>query len=750
MLRFFSVLSLPVLISTQAFAQKLSIKNEVLQPLSSATIVVLSDSTVYTSNPEGEAQLNLSQTEEVSVSYVGYESKRIRVSPNDDQLVILSASSQQLNEVMVEGFQSNSRLNKQAGSIAKLSPSSLYRFDESSLVNAVSAIPGVRFEQRAAASYRVSIRGSSIRSPFGVRNVKVYWNGIPFTEPGGNTFLNSLDLSNTSQLEIIKGPGASIYGAGNGGVIKIKSTDLSSLSNASQLQFSVGSFGLLRLSGKHNVLNNNSSLTLKWASQESDGYREHNAMDRKTVELDALFFPDNKRTISASVLYSDLFYEIPGGLNPDQRAINPRQPRPRSIERNSSVSNELFLLKLGQEYQINDTWTNTTNLSLSTRDFENPFILDYKRDNQQVFALRTAFEKQFSIGGKPANWTYGIEYQKSFFDGKNFGNVNGVSDTIRFADEIESVQSIVFANLNYDLSDDLSITAGLSRNFLEYDIERTIDKINNSPQGFVKDFDAVWTPRLALSKQINSKLSAHFSVMGGFSPPTTTEVRTNEGSLNRALQAEKGVNYEFNFRGATFNNKLSFDLALFHFRLKDAITTFTNGDGVVLFRNAGETRQNGVELSTQINWLEDEIGAVKSLQTRLSYTYHDFSFENYTTGGDDFSGNPLPGTSPHVANIQTDLSFDNGLYLNLTYHYSDPIALNDENTFFSRAYNLVNLRAGYHGKIGGNSFELFTGIDNLFDVSYSLGNDLNAFGRRYYQPAASINYYFGIKLKLNH
>lgn len=739
-----------LLIAFRLSAQELTIRNQEFEALTGASVLILPDSTVSTSNEAGLVQLNLFEGRVALISFVGYEDKRVFINPNKSIRIVLKRSELNLHDAVVEGFLSGQALNEQAGGIAKISLRGLNRFDESSLVNAVNTIPGVRLEQRAAASYRVSIRGSSIRSPFGVRNVKVYWNGIPFTEPGGNTFLNLLDLSNTANLEIIKGPAASIYGAGNGGVIKIKSTDLSALSNASQVNLSAGSFGLFKVSGAHNVLNQNSSITLKWSSQEADGYREHNALDRKTLELDGLFFPDDKRTISTSLLYSDLFYEIPGGLNPDQRAVNPRQSRPNSIERNSSVANEFFLFKVGQEYQINDSWQNITNLSLSTSDFENPFILDYKRDNQQVFSLRTVFEKELSLGGKPMRWSYGFEYQRSFFDGKNFGNVNGQADTIRFADEVDTKQSIAFTNFSYGITENLNITAGLSRNALSYDIVRTIDKINNDPQGLFKDFDAVWSPRVALSQKLGQNYSMHLSVMSGFSPPTTTEVRTNEGSLNRNLQAEKGTNYEFNFRGASLKNKLSFDLSLFYFKLNDAITTFTDMDGVVLFRNAGQTNQYGLELSTKMNWLKGEASGIKNLSTTLAYTYHDFEFDEYVDDGDDFSGNALPGTAPHVANVQADLLLNSGFYLNMTYHYADPIPLNDSNTFFSRAYNLVNLRGGYQGALNETQFEIYAGVDNLFDVSYSLGNDLNAFGRRYFQPAAGVNYYFGIKVKLNH
>src|SRR5690606_27814540 len=71
-------------------------------------------------------------------------------------------------------------------------------------------------------SYRISIRGSSLRAPFGVRNVKIYYNGIPFTDPGGTSYLNQLGYNNVNSLEIIKGPAGSLYGAGTGGILLLK------------------------------------------------------------------------------------------------------------------------------------------------------------------------------------------------------------------------------------------------------------------------------------------------------------------------------------------------------------------------------------------------------------------------------------------------------------------------------------------------------------------------------------------------
>ncbi len=59
----------------------------------------------------------------------------------------------------------------------------------------------------------------------------------------------------------------------------------------------------------------------------------------------------------------------------------------------------------------------------------------------------------------------------------------------------------------------------------------------------------------------------------------------------------------------------------------------------------------------------------------------------------------------------------------------------------------MGARAGYKHSFSKFRFEVFAGAENLFDVTYSLGNDINGFGGRYYNAAARRNYYAGITLQ---
>jgi iron complex outermembrane receptor protein len=62
---------------------------------------------------------------------------------------------------------------------------------------------------------------------------------------------------------------------------------------------------------------------------------------------------------------------------------------------------------------------------------------------------------------------------------------------------------------------------------------------------------------------------------------------------------------------------------------------------------------------------------------------------------------------------------------------------------------LLQARFGWKHSFKKLSLEIFAAGDNLLDNLYSLGNDLNAPGNRYYNPAAARNASAGIILSSN-
>ncbi|RAI95034.1 TonB-dependent receptor family protein [Algoriphagus yeomjeoni] len=694
-------------------------------------------------NSSGILAFSVSENQNFTFFKSGYEVISATFGAGEHTVELIEKSLN-LSEITVSAFESERPLLEQSASIVVVSEQDFNRFNETSIVNSFNTKPGVRIEERAPASYRISIRGSSIRAPFGVRNVKVYWNEVPFTSPDGTTALNLLDLSNIRTAEVIKGPSGSIYGAGNGGVVNLNSP-ANPIGGRVSADFMVGDFGMTRYRFGVSQQVGNGGFEASYVSQKSDGYREQSALDRQVFQLGGFFSVSDKQEIRTQVLISDLNYGIPGGLNADQLAADPTQARPGSVAQNSSISQQSVFASIGQLYKFSPKIKNSTTFYLNTNDFENPFILDYKKEVGFGFGGRTKFTYDGKLAGKDLRIIAGGEYQTSLTDAQNFGNVNGVADTVRFADKLRATQGFLFQQAEWDLMENFMVTFALSENFSSLEVNRQIDASSGATGLQTRKFDPIVVPRFALNFQFDDFSGVYGSLSSGFSPPTIDEVRTNEGSLNLDLEAEKGINYEIGYRLG--KGKLNLDLTAFYFMLDQTITTYTNPQGVVLFRNAGSTDQKGIEAAIDYALIRNQSAFVRDLKIGTAFTGNYFTFTNYKKGDNDYSGNDLTGVSPNTLVSRLDLRTAPGFYLNFTHQYVDEIPLNDANTVYQDAYNLVNTRFGWARSFAGKwELEAFAGVDNLLNESYSMGNDLNPFGGRYYQPAPTRNWYGGVKV----
>lgn len=720
-------------------------------PLEGVTVTASTGEQAIT-NESGRFALTVRQQGvALTFSYLGYSTQTLTAANSTEELqVLLQPTAANLAEVVVTGYESNRPLLQTAGALSVVEPEVLQRFDESSLVRAVNTVPGVRMEERATASYRLSIRGSSLRSPYGIRNVKVYLGEIPLTEANGITNLNLLDAANFNRIEIIKGPTGSIYGAGTGGTILLEPRRATPGERVLQAGTTFGSFGLQRYTASASMGSEKSSLLVQYTRQRYGGYREQSAMDRETLLLTSSFYPSAKSTINANIIYSDLYYELPGGLTREQYEQDPRQARGGmfgSVVQNASMNQKGVNMGLSQEYRFSDSWKNTTALYGLFRFRDHPFNTDYERNANQEYGGRSRFVYTSNMGAVGTTVTFGGEYQRGFEAARTYDNNLGRPDSLRTDDEVLAKTGLLFSQAEFTLPSNWIATAALSLNDTRYEITRLRQAASGGAYQYSRDFKAVLSPRVALLKRLSERLSVHGSVSSGFSPPSDEELLTSDGVLNQELEAEKGINYEAGIRGYTLHEKLHFDVVAFHFRLRETIVSRQDLSSIAVFRNVGATEQSGLETAVGYTFLQDEALPVSLFKVWGSYTYSHFRFKDYQRDGTDLNGNRLTGVAPHTATAGLDLATRFGLYLYLTANYADAIPLNDENTVYADAYVVAGARLGFKRELG-QQFQLnvFGGAENLTDEKYSLGNDLNAFGARYFQPAAPRNFYGGLSL----
>ena len=241
-----------------------------------------------------------------------------------------SDSTSVLKEVTVKAYFPKQPLLKIPASVSLLSQATFEQQSPFNLVSNVNTVPGVRMEERSPGSYRLSIRGSLLRSPFGVRNVKIYINDFVLTDASGNSYFNLLDAGSVSSMEIIKGPEGSIYGANTGGVVLINSAPQEK-NDVASVSFTGGSYGMFHQNLSFASTFKNFSIKGYQAYYKSDGYREQSEMERKYFHLMPEWKISSRDILKSFLLYSDLGYGTPGGLTLAQFQENPKAARAQAL-----------------------------------------------------------------------------------------------------------------------------------------------------------------------------------------------------------------------------------------------------------------------------------------------------------------------------------------------------------------------------------------------------------------------------------
>jgi iron complex outermembrane recepter protein len=284
-------------------------------------------------------------------------------------------------------------------------------------------------------------------------------------------------------------------------------------------------------------------------------------------------------------------------------------------------------------------------------------------------------------------------------------------------------------------------TGGLSANWIAYNFQR----LSNIPvEQQSTDFKAQVTPRIAVLRKINPAFSTHASISWGFSPPTLQEVRPSNTVFNRALQAEKGIQIEAGARGYFGKRKFFVDAALYQFALKETIVVRRDIDGADYFVNAGVTRQNGIEFL--LNW-QPQVSGFSAFKLWTGLTLNNYSFREYIKDNTSFAGNALTGVPDRIITGGIDLEIQKHFYGHVTFNYTSSLPLDDANSVYAQSYYLVGCRLGYKIKADKLPLDFFIGGDNLLNEKYSLGNDLNAGGGRFYNAAPGRNYFAGLILR---
>lgn len=695
------------------------------------------------------------KSDTIIISFLGYRTTRVGDLNDGDYLEIsLIPQAFIMHTVpVVVGTASPISLNTLAP-ITNIELGHLGRDNDVIITPALNRVPGVFMHSGALNTNRITIRGIGNRSPFATTKIRAYLDDIPLTSGIGETTIEDIDLSILDQVQVWKGPTASTYGAGLGGMIHLKTkTQEQATPTSVKYASSLGSYGLFRNVVDANAVHRNGDFNvhLNYANTHSDGYRENNEYNRETLTLLAKAKIGEANESSLIINYTDLKAFIPSSLNQTDFDNEPRKAaftwaQVMGFEDAEKVliglSNQANLVK-GKNFKLYNT---TSVFSTYRTAFESrPFNI--LRENNQAIGARTKFSYHQGKKAVLPNIIIGIEGFLENYNWQTYETNGGQLDTLLSDNEEKRKYFNFFAEANYELGKGVFTTLGFNVNQTKYNLKDFY--LRNGDLSGEYTFDLIFSPRLSLGYHLSPRTTLFATVSHGFSPPTLEETLAPDGSINPDIQPEKGWNFEIGGRGKHLNGYFSFDVSLYSMRIQDLLVARRTAEDQFVGINAGKTTHNGLETYLQYHVM----GYNSPLNVFLTYTYSDYQFDEFVDGENDFSGNDLTGTAPHLLTAGIDYRPAKGFYANLNYQFVDAMPMRDDNSIFSEAYQLVNLRLGYHLTVGSKFLlEIYGGLNNVFDEKYASMILINAgsFGGRaprYFYPGLPRNYYGGVVLK---
>ena len=617
-----------------------------------------------------------------------------------------------------------------------------------------------------AQDLQIAVRGFGARSTFGVRGVRILVDGIPATMPDGQGQAATAHLTTASQVDVLRGPLAQLYGNAAGGVVQVTTREPQA-GGAAQAGIAVGSFGQRLVDASLDFGDQRLGGLIGVSHFETDGWRSHSAARRTHVNAKLQARPDSRTRITALINLFDQPEALdPLGLTQAQWQADPRQATPQATAFNTRKSIGQNQLGLVVQRQLSDTDSLHVRAYGGTRQLTQYLsfsgaaassaggVVDLDRGYQGAAATWTRSVRRAS--GLPLTWTAGFELNRLSEHRQGFVNEGGSTGALRRDEQDLARNTDVFAQVDAWLSPRWRAVAGLRASQVRVRVDDRFVTPSNPDDSGARSWRHT-SPALGVVFAATDQLNLYANLGRGFETPTLAEMAysTDNTGPNYGLAAARSRQWEVGAKWRGADQRL--DVAWFDTRSQGEIVPVATVNGRSVFQNVDNVRRRGLELGWRATW-----GA---WSPRASYTYLDASFGNAYTGAGGAAvaaGNRLPGTARHLAQLALDYAPTPRWRVGTTLSVSSAVFANDVNTARAPGYAVMGLHAGY--QLGGGAsgtgaagvgdapgraaqWQLWARLDNVFNRQHAATLIVNDGNGRFFEPAAGRRLMVGVRAR---
>ena len=186
--------------------------------------------------------------------------------------------------------------------------------------------PGVSLKQgNGPRDYGISIRGSNARNGFGIRNIVIFEDGFPVTQPDGLSRSDLVDPHAYGGVDVWRGPSSAMFGNyATGGALNFRTRPGGEIDGI-EYGADVGSFNYLNNYVTAGTRGQAYEASIFMSDVRGDGHYEYSAFDTQTVNMLLTYqaTPQDKVTIKG--INNDLYAELPFRMSLNQFNQNPFQ-----------------------------------------------------------------------------------------------------------------------------------------------------------------------------------------------------------------------------------------------------------------------------------------------------------------------------------------------------------------------------------------------------------------------------------------
>jgi iron complex outermembrane receptor protein len=577
--------------------------------------------------------------------------------------------------------------------------------------------------------------GFGVFDYFMIRGFESVTSGLVLTDGAAEPEITFYNLYNVDRVEVLKGPGAFLYGANplSGTVNLVRKQPI--FRNFLHLGSSYGRFDSYRSTADFGLADSGGRVAFRLNAlwQDSESFRDDKNNENLSVNPALTWRLSEKTSLTANFERVKSKYKPDTGLPLLNNQV-PDVPRTQSYQLPSDISDQKILrARLDFETRFSERFTLRNKFYYTDLDwqsngtlllgaFPTPFgtvvgrALNALDDRQKLAGNQLEAILRFNTGSLRHQILAGFEVTR-LGDEFTLDVVQELSP-ITLVNPVETTTSVTpspfmetdarsityapYALNQISFSEKFQLTFGGRFDAIDYkDIRMVVIQDSSTDKSKDRSYEK-FSPMLGLVYTPTANLSFYANTGKAFGPPSTLVVGN--------VEAEESTQYEVGAKTQFFDGKLHATVAAY--QLKKNNLTISSSSSLAFL--AGKQKSRGVELELMAE-------PVRQWQTFVAYAFTEPELTEFIDQIDgsptvqiDRSGN-VPAFAPkHILNVWTNKTFDNRLGVGLGGRYLSEQFIDEDNAY--KIDGFFTLDAMLYYQIGNWRWSL--NAKNLTDTEY--------------------------------